>query len=385
METSRLHPQNAEPCSTILSATCDLTPPFDRGEAESITATLPGNTGWSERPIIRMQIIWKPPNVAMTPREIEPERVSPPPNRSSSPTVAPQTLMCMSVIPSAACVSSRSSGWGSLLLDVHSGISSHDPYDSICTTDPRIGVTISGRFAAELHAGGRWRHDVHGPGSINVHRTGEQTRYRFPRPKDADFKLALIYYPLAQLEAAAEHLRQPGQPARVPSFNSRVGRDPALTQMTFALIDALDRGVGDIYAETVSAWLAVHMLTRHANMTSTEDRSPGEITDGRLARVMEFMSTNFAEHITLERLAAEACVSKFHFSRLFTTKVGETPYRCLMGIRLDAASRMLVATDLPVGQVAAACGFAALSNFSAAFRRRFGMSAGDYRRKLRNG
>lgn len=306
-------------------------------------------------------------------------------NITSSPAIAPQTLQCMSVIPSISRLSSRSGGWRSLLLDVHSGVGSNEPYDSVRTTDPRIGVTLSGRFAAELYTNGRWRHDAHGPGSINVHRTGEQTRYRFPQPRDADFKLALVYYPFEQLEAAADHLRRPGQREGVPGFNSHVGRDAALTQMTFALLHALERGVGDIYAETVAAWLAIHMLTRHASATSTHDRSPGEITDARLARVIEYMSTHFADPITLEQLAAEACVSKFHFTRLFTSKVGRTPFRFLIGLRLDVASRMLISTDLSIAQVAAACGFPTLSNFSKAFNARFGKSASRYRTKLRDG
>jgi len=299
------------------------------------------------------------------------------------PTIAPQTLQCMSVIPSIHKTSSRDHGWSSLLLDLHSGLASSEPYDSVPTTDPRIGITISGRFAAEMYTGGRWRYDAHGPGSINVHRTGEQTRYRFPRPKDANFKLALIYYPLAQLEAAAEHLRRPGQPSRTPSFDSYVSRDGALTQMTFALLEAMERGLGDLYAETVAAWLAVHMLMRHANAPSGPDRSPGEITDPRLARVVEFMSTHFAEPITLEQLAAQACVSKFHFSRLFTRKVGQTPYRFLVGLRLDVAGRMLRSTDHSVAQIAAACGFSTYANFSTAFVAKFGLSASEYRTKLR--
>ena len=301
------------------------------------------------------------------------------PSVTRAPSISPQTLKCMSVIPSINRESSRDAGWRSLLLDLHSGVASNDPYDSVATTDPRIGVTISGRFSAEMHAGGRWLHDIHGPGSINVHRTGEQTRYRFPKPRDPDFKLALVYYPLDQLRAAAEHLRRPGQSSGVPSFRSTVGRDPALTQMTIALVDAMQRGVEDFYAETVAAWLAVHMLTRHGDVAEGSSRNAGEITDQRLARVIEFMSVRFAEPITLEQLADEACISKFHFNRLFTRKIGETPHRYLAALRLDAASRMLISTDLSIGEIRSACGFSTSSHFSSAFSSRFGMSATEYR------
>lgn len=301
------------------------------------------------------------------------------PAEASAAAISQQTLGCMSVIPSAKKTSSRDHGWRSLLVDLHSGIASNEPYDSLVTNDPRVGVTISGRFSAEFYTGGRWRHDAHGPGSINIHSIGEQTRYRFPKPQDPDFRLALVYYPLAQLQAATDHLRRPGQPNAIPYFHSAVGRDPALTQMTLALVDAMQRGFGDFYAETVAAWLAVHMLTRHGEVALDTTRNPGLISDRRLARVIEFMSVHFAEPITLEHLATEACISKFHFTRLFTRKVGASPHQYLTGLRLDAARRMLISSDLPIAQVGAACGFPAPSHFSAAFTSRFGMSATEYR------
>jgi AraC family transcriptional regulator len=289
------------------------------------------------------------------------------------------SLRCRSVIPSRRCASSRDVGWNSLLMDLHVGIASNDPYDSVPTSDPRVGVTISGRYSAELHTRGRWRRDVHGPGSINIHRTGEQTRYRFPVPEDPDFELALIYYPSELLEAAASHLRRPGQPERMPTFQSIVGRDPAITQMTFALLQAMREGVGDFYAQSIAAWLSVHMITRHGERGQTDNRSAGDISDQRLARTIEFMSSNFAQPISLEQLAAEACISKFHFNRLFTRKVGLSPHRFLASLRLDAARQMLVTTDLPVAEVAAKCGYPASSHFSAAFVRRFGTTPKECR------
>jgi AraC family transcriptional regulator len=298
---------------------------------------------------------------------------------SGSPSINARSLLCRSVIPSRRCASSSDVGWTSLLLDLHVGVASNEPYDSVPTIDPRIGVTISGRYSAELRTGGHWRRDVHGPGSINIHRTGEQTRYRFPEPKDPAFELALIYYPLELLEAASSHLRRPGQPERTPTFHCVVGRDPAITQMTFALLEAMREGVGDLYAQSVAAWLSVHMITRYGERDQIDDRSAGDIADQRLARTIEFMCSNFAQPLSLERLAAEACISKFHFNRLFTRKVGVSPHRFLASLRLDAARQMLVTTDLSVAEVAAKCGYPAASHFSAAFVRRFGMTPRECR------
>lgn len=61
------------------------------------------------------------------------------------------------------------------------------------------------------------------------------------------------------------------------------------------------------------------------------------------------------------------------FTRLFHAKVGQTPYAYLTNLRLQAAHRMLGNSDLSVGQVGAACGYPIASNFSAAFKKKYGV------------
>ena len=282
-------------------------------------------------------------------------------------------------MPTSTCVSSRDAGWRSLLVDVHSGVSSSEPFTSVQTPDPRVGVSLSGRYSAELFIKGRWRHDRHTPGSITVRRTDEVSVCRFPKPKDADYRAALIYIPVGQLISAAEHYPRLGQRLEVPQFNA-IGRDPALAQMGLSLFDAMTHGADDLYAETAAAWIAVHLLNRYTRHMNSEDRrSGGILTDARLARVIEFMSCHFAEPLTLERLAAEACISKFHFVRLFRERVGQSPHRYLAELRLDAAQRMLISSELSIAEIALECGYSTATHFSTSFARRFGMSPTSFR------
>lgn len=294
--------------------------------------------------------------------------------------ISRQSLLSRSAIPTKRCISSRHTGWTSLLVDVHTGNASTEPYTSIATPDPRIGVTISGRYSAEHFTRGRWRHDDHGPGTINLHRTGEAERYRFPTPEDPNYQVALIYFPFEQLRAAVEHLRKPGQCSTVPLFDNFVDRDPAITQVTLALVRAMAAGEGDLYAQTVAAWLSVHMLHTYGREAPlTDDRTVGAITDRRLSRVVEFMSAHFAEPLTLEQLADEAGISRFHFARLFKQKVGQSPHRFLATLRLDAARRLLRTTDLSIAAIGSECGYASASHFAAAFTTKYGISPRQFR------
>ena len=91
------------------------------------------------------------------------------------------------------------------------------------------------------------------------------------------------------------------------------------------------------------------------------------------------MTLHFADALSLEQLAAEAGVSKFHFTRLFRTATGSTPNAFLLQLRMETACRMLSSTDLPIGVVALRCGYVRAEHFSAAFVKRFGESPSSYR------
>ncbi len=82
----------------------------------------------------------------------------------------------------------------------------------------------------------------------------------------------------------------------------------------------------------------------------------------------------------MERVARAACLSRFHFHRLFAEAPGETPHRYITRRRLEKAQDLLAATDLPVTSVSLAAGFESLGSFSSLFRRRFGSSPRGFRR-----
>lgn len=84
--------------------------------------------------------------------------------------------------------------------------------------------------------------------------------------------------------------------------------------------------------------------------------------------------------IDLDRLAALAGLSAFHFLRLFARVVGVTPHQYVVRSRLRRAARLLADEDLPVTHVALEAGFEDLSHFVRTFHRAAGVSPGRFRR-----
>lgn len=65
-------------------------------------------------------------------------------------------------------------------------------------------------------------------------------------------------------------------------------------------------------------------------------------TRHRVNRVINFVHANLDRPLGLDGLAAVACLSKFHFTRVFQAHCRETPFRYLWRVRLERAARRLV-------------------------------------------
>ena len=61
--------------------------------------------------------------------------------------------------------------------------------------------------------------------------------------------------------------------------------------------------------------------------------------------------------------------SVFHFSRAFKNSAGQAPYRYVLLRRIDRAMKLMRSTEMPLAQVASACGFRNIAHLSKAFSR----------------
>lgn len=302
----------------------------------------------------------------------------------SSPAVSAKSFECFQAVSSIEGDTSRNLGWTSLLLDRHV-IEGRGDYTSLPTPDQTIVLTVSGSFAFDVQDRGRWHHSLRGPGSLGLRRGGDVTRGTFDLgPAGGTAEMLILYLPHALLSSTQDHLGRIGQRWSEPAFNAVAEMDPAVTQMMLSLQRAAKTGVDNMYAESAAVWLAVHLCTTKA-LSGPDLREPGTLSDRRLNRVLELIDAHFDRPISLTEMASEACISRFHFARVFREKVGVSPHAYISGVRLDTACRLLAASDLAVSEIAARCSFATAARFSAAFRARHGMTPTAYRVAARSG
>lgn len=99
----------------------------------------------------------------------------------------------------------------------------------------------------------------------------------------------------------------------------------------------------------------------------------------RLARAMDVLQSGFCGEISLDQLAAEASLSKYHFLRLFRSAFGLSPYQYAQELRIEKARALLASTASPVTDIAAALGFDNSQSFSRLFHQRIGLYPTQYR------
>jgi AraC-like DNA-binding protein len=89
----------------------------------------------------------------------------------------------------------------------------------------------------------------------------------------------------------------------------------------------------------------------------------------RIALATDFLHTHYVHEMDLSRLARMACLSKYHFLRLFSLVHGVTPHTYLQRKRTAVAARLLETTELTMNEISASVGFGTESTLLRQMRR----------------
>ncbi len=94
----------------------------------------------------------------------------------------------------------------------------------------------------------------------------------------------------------------------------------------------------------------------------------------RIRRVVTHIYEHIDDQLSLQSLAAIACLSPFHFQRVYQHLVGETPADTVRRLRLARAAEQIASGVASVTEAAVGAGYGSSQAFCRAFRRRFGVA-----------
>jgi AraC family transcriptional regulator len=103
----------------------------------------------------------------------------------------------------------------------------------------------------------------------------------------------------------------------------------------------------------------------------------------RVLRAVVAIERDLDATLSLHELADHACLSPFHFHRLFTAVVGESPAEYVRRLRLERAAHELSTTLRTVADIGREAGYGSQSAFTRAFGERFGCAPGVFRERQR--
>ena len=98
---------------------------------------------------------------------------------------------------------------------------------------------------------------------------------------------------------------------------------------------------------------------------------------GTVQAAISYITENLSQPMTLESVAEQVYVSKYHLSHAFSREVGVSLYRYILLRRLILARQLLTEGE-PAGQVSRSCGFSDYTSFYRAFRSEYGISPREF-------
>ena len=165
-----------------------------------------------------------------------------------------------------------------------------------------------------------------------------------------------------------------------PALTGRAVDEPSiadgdLAAAVRALHDALARGVSLLEADTRLALVAERLAAR---LRATPARNePTGVARGVADAARDLLDVDPAAPPALADLARAVGSSPTHLVRAFTRRFGLPPHAYVVGRRIDAARRLLIAGS-PPAQAAAVAGFYDQSHLTRTFRRHVGTTPGAY-------
>ncbi len=100
-----------------------------------------------------------------------------------------------------------------------------------------------------------------------------------------------------------------------------------------------------------------------------------------IRRAVKFIECHYCEQISLQDIAAAACLSPYHFCRLFKRWLGVSCMKYLTNVRIGKAKQLLQNTSQSITEICFDIGFNDLTHFERVFKMQVGLTPSAYRKE----
>ena len=134
----------------------------------------------------------------------------------------------------------------------------------------------------------------------------------------------------------------------------------------------------DLYASNRISNILLDLLS-----TSYSNNERNSLVPETLQYLIEYMEHHFSSDLTLDFLSEFSGISKYYLSREFKRYTDFSLYDYLIQLRIDHAKSLLQSTTLPANKIAHSVGIHDANNFTNLFKKKVGMTPGQYRKTIK--
>ena len=191
---------------------------------------------------------------------------------------------------------------------------------------------------------------------------------------------------LLEISRSALHKLLGDEGGRIEGLLCKAGTsDPVLGHLLRALMPALTRPAeaSALFVDQLAGAIGTHLFDRYGGARSTPHtpaRNQRLLSRAHETRAKEMLGSRLDGEVSVADVADACRLSRSYFIRAFRETTGQTPHQWLLAQRIELARTLLAGSQLPLAEVAAACGFADQSHFTRVFAQGVGTSPGRWRR-----
>jgi AraC family transcriptional regulator len=138
---------------------------------------------------------------------------------------------------------------------------------------------------------------------------------------------------------------------------------------------------GTLLLESLGNTTALYLAQRYSACPLLLPADTACLSRDRMSRV-DYVDAHLANKLSLIELASVACLSPYHFSKMFKRTAGQSVHRYVTARRIEAAKSLLKSGVIGLAEIASAVGFCDQSQLTVVFQRWLKETPGAYRRAV---
>jgi AraC family transcriptional regulator len=278
-------------------------------------------------------------------------------------------------IPGQQTVDSSHLAWDGLTLKGYNYASQQARIPAM--RDYMIVIYRGGRSMMRRRSGGDWKTSTVEQGVITFVTRCEESEWHWTNPIDVRH----IYLGHdALLKTAEEVFEHDFSSIQIDDIVGSKDDEFAI-YLDLLEMELNNQGIGDsLYIDSLRTQLCIHTLRKYARISFREIPKDG-LSRNQKKIVLDYIACHLDKALKIDELASLVGLSAYHFARRFKVEFGVPPHGFVLDRRVERAKGLMGNTGDRLKSIAVDCGFSDQSHLTRVFKKRVGLTPGEFRRK----